>query len=317
MDSKQNVLFSVIMPIYNKEGYIRQAVDSILKQTLQSFEIIIVCDPSTDNSNHEVESISDSRVRVFHRNKPGPGGYAARNLGIKKAQGEWLAFLDADDVWYPDHLKKMKSLSEVYPNEFFLGSGWLIKSSNSTAECPFFKLYKNKGPLSLNVEDYISFSIKKERPVLTSMCCVKRSSPIVEDLFPEDRGAKRGGDLYAWLKLVCYHKSLAWSNHLGGIYSASVEGQTIKSAESTPYLMNSYAYDELCCTLNNNQKKLLKKSLNRSLKDAWLGNIKRNKENFNIRKYCYFKGDLMYGFYLVIFSFLPVSRIYSIYKSLK
>lgn len=317
MVNKENIFFSVIMPIYNKEAYIQQAVDSVLKQTLQSFEIIIVCDPSTDNSNREVERIADSRVRVYYRNKPGPGGYAARNLGIKKAQGEWLAFLDADDIWYSDHLEKMKNLSESYPNEFLLGCGWLIKNRNSLVECPFFRLYKNKGLLSLSVEDYILFSINKQRPVLTSMCCVKRSSPVAEGLFPEDKGVKRGGDLYAWLKLVCYHESLAWSNHLGGVYSASVEGQTIKSAESTPYLMTSKIYDELSYSLNKNEKKLLKKNLNRNLKDAWLGNIKRSKENFNLRKYCYFKGDLVYGFYLVVISFLPMKRIYSIYKLLK
>ena len=317
MVSKENVIFSVIMPIYNKEAYIRQAVDSVLKQTFQSFEIIIVCDPSTDNSNREVESITDPRVKIYYRGKPGPGGYAARNLGIRKAQGEWLAFLDADDIWYPDHLEKMKKLSETYPNEFFLGSGWLIKNNNTSVECPFFNLYKNKGPLRLSVKDYILFSINKKRPVLTSMCCVKRSSPIAEGLFPEDRGAKRGGDLYAWLKLVCYHKSLAWSNHLGGVYSASVEGQTIKSAESTPYLMNSKAYAELSYALNDKEKKLLKKNLNRSLKDAWLGNIKRNKENFNIRKYCYFKGDFVYSVCLVIISFMPMKEVYRIYKALK
>ena len=317
MVNNESVIFSVIMPIYNKEVYIRQAIDSVFKQTLQSFEIIIVCDPSTDNSNREVEKITDSRVKVYYRDKPGPGGYAARNLGIKKAQGEWLAFLDADDVWYPDHLEKMKKLSETYPNEYFLGSGWLIKSHASSTECPFFKLYKDKGLVSLSAKDYILFSINKKRPVLTSMCCIKRSSPVAEDLFPEDRGAKRGGDLYAWLKLVCYHKSLAWSNHLGGVYSASVEGQTIKSAESTPYLMNSKAYNELSYSLNKNEKKLLKKNLNRSLKDAWLGNIKRNKENFNIRKYCYFKGDFIYGFYLTVISFMPMKVIYSIYKTLK
>ena len=116
---------------------------------------------------------------------------------------------------------------------------------------------------------------------------------------------------------MCHHKMLAWSNHLGGEYSASVEGQTIKSAKPSPHLMTSSIYDELSVALNDKEKKLLKKSLNRSLKNAWLGNVKRGGENFNIRRYCYVKGDFLFYLYMIFISFLPMRSIYLVYKKIK
>jgi glycosyltransferase involved in cell wall biosynthesis len=103
-----NPFFSVIVPVYNKEKYVHRAVSSILNQSYKDFELIIVCDPSTDNSNAEVEKFTDPRIRVFHRDKPGPGGYAARNLGIENSKGQWISFLDADDVWYSSHLDETR-----------------------------------------------------------------------------------------------------------------------------------------------------------------------------------------------------------------
>src|SRR5690625_1627721 len=99
--------FSVVIPVYNKELYVARAINSILNQSFKDFELIIVCDPSTDSSNSIVRKFSDRRIKVFNRNKPGLGGYAARNLGIKNSSGQWISFLDADDEWYLDHLQKM------------------------------------------------------------------------------------------------------------------------------------------------------------------------------------------------------------------
>src|SRR5690554_2524745 len=108
--------FSVVIPVYNKEPHIARSINSVLNQSFQDVELIIVCDPSTDNSNAEVAKFTDPRIRVFHRDEPGPGGYAARNLGIKEAKAEWIAFLDADDEWYLDHLAEMKNLFVDFPN---------------------------------------------------------------------------------------------------------------------------------------------------------------------------------------------------------
>ena len=103
--SIQNV--SVIIPLYNKREHVEQCLRSVLEQTFQGFEIIVINDASTDGSEAEVSDFSDPRITVIHRATSGPGPGPARNLGIRKAKYSWCAFLDADDVWEPTYLEHM------------------------------------------------------------------------------------------------------------------------------------------------------------------------------------------------------------------
>jgi len=93
---------SVIIPLYNKQAYIKRAIDSVLNQTFDNLELIIVNDGSTDASMEIVKSINDTRIRMISQPNQGPG--SARNAGISAANSEILAFLDADDEWLPDYL---------------------------------------------------------------------------------------------------------------------------------------------------------------------------------------------------------------------
>ena len=90
-------MFSVVIPLYNKEQYICRAVDSVLNQTYEQFELIVVDDGSTDRSAELVENIKDDRVRVIRQDNQGEG--PARNSGVLAASNHWVAFLDADDAW--------------------------------------------------------------------------------------------------------------------------------------------------------------------------------------------------------------------------
>jgi len=82
----QNIpFFSVVIPIYNKGPHIHRSISSVINQTFQNFELILVNDASTDNSLEEIQKFTDEHIRLFQRTQPGPGGYAARNLGIEKA----------------------------------------------------------------------------------------------------------------------------------------------------------------------------------------------------------------------------------------
>lgn len=94
---------SVIIPVYNCELYLAEAIESVLKQTHRSYEIIIVDDGSTDRSGEVAKSYDYSQLRYFHQENQGSG--AARNKGIQLAQGDFFAFLDADDVWIEDKLE--------------------------------------------------------------------------------------------------------------------------------------------------------------------------------------------------------------------
>lgn len=103
---------SVIVPLYNKAPYVGRALDSIAAQTFADFETIVVDDGSTDGGARVVEDFKDARFRLVTQRNAGPG--AARNRGISEAQGELLAFLDADDEWLPAYLETCVRLLEKF-----------------------------------------------------------------------------------------------------------------------------------------------------------------------------------------------------------
>lgn len=106
---------SVIMPVYNGEKYIEQAIDSVLSQSFRDFELIVVDDGSTDRSAEIVGSYRDTRVR-YVTNPCNLGLAAARNRGIEVSNGEYLAWLDCDDISLPNRLLKQVALLDEYPN---------------------------------------------------------------------------------------------------------------------------------------------------------------------------------------------------------
>ncbi|HIV47297.1 MAG TPA: glycosyltransferase family 2 protein [Candidatus Acutalibacter stercorigallinarum] len=97
---------SVIVPVYNVEAYLEKCVQSILRQTEQDFELLLVDDGSTDSSGQLCEELAkkDSRIRVIHQENQGLGG--ARNTGIREAKGDWLLLVDSDDWIEPEILEK-------------------------------------------------------------------------------------------------------------------------------------------------------------------------------------------------------------------
>src|SRR4051794_5139151 len=90
--------FSVIIPTYNRLQLLKEALDSVWRQTFTDYEVIVVDDGSTDGTRDYLESLGD-KLRFFVQPRRGPG--AARNLAAQHANGEYLAFLDSDDLWFP------------------------------------------------------------------------------------------------------------------------------------------------------------------------------------------------------------------------
>lgn len=101
-------LFSVILPVFNRASQLGMALNSVLAQSCQDFEIIVVDDGSTDNPRAVVEAIGDPRIRFIRQDNRGGG--AARNTAIDAAQGRFIAPLDSDDMFLPHHLERMKAL---------------------------------------------------------------------------------------------------------------------------------------------------------------------------------------------------------------
>lgn len=105
--------FSVIIPLYNKENYIRRTIESILNQTFTDFELLIVNDCSTDNSLAIAKEFTSDKTRIIEHieNK---GLAATRNTGVQQAESTYITFLDADDYWKPDFLKTIHELIVAY-----------------------------------------------------------------------------------------------------------------------------------------------------------------------------------------------------------
>src|SRR6056300_1045134 len=95
--------FSVVIPLYNKEKFIEDTLKSVLNQTFNDFEVIIVNDGSSDNSLSIVEQFKSEKIRLFTNKNRGLS--YTRNFGIKKAKSQYIGFLDADDLWENDFLE--------------------------------------------------------------------------------------------------------------------------------------------------------------------------------------------------------------------
>lgn len=111
----QTVKVSVIMPAHNRETFIRDSMDSVLAQTFTDFELIVVDDGSTDTTAAIVESYTDRRIRLIRQ--PNQGVSVARNTGLEAARGEFITFLDSDDLYYPDFLKTLYRLIQSNQTE--------------------------------------------------------------------------------------------------------------------------------------------------------------------------------------------------------
>lgn len=105
---------SVVIPTYNRANLIAKAVQSVLEQTIQPLEIIIVDDHSTDNTKEVIESFQSDKIKyVVNSRKKGANG--ARNTGILLAQGEYIAFQDSDDIWLPTKLEEQLNFAQKHP----------------------------------------------------------------------------------------------------------------------------------------------------------------------------------------------------------
>ena len=111
MTVNYNPLVSIIVPTFNRAQLVKEAISSVLNQTYRNFEIIVIDDNSTDNTAELISKINDGRIYYF-RLKKNQGAPAARNLGLKKASGQLIAFLDSDDQWVSKKLEKQIALFE-------------------------------------------------------------------------------------------------------------------------------------------------------------------------------------------------------------
>lgn len=183
-------MFSVIIPLYNKECSIENTILSVLKQSYQNFEIIIINDGSTDNSAQVVSRVKDKRIRLIHQQNQGVS--AARNKGVREAKYEWVAFLDGDDFWESNHLEEIVKMMKIIPNEKVYVTSF--KYSNNR------KMYKHiREDNVFKINNYFKEAIR-ENLICTIIIALHKDCFNSVGFFNEN--LNRGEDLDLWIRLV-------------------------------------------------------------------------------------------------------------------
>lgn len=147
--------FSVVIAVFNKEAYLAKTLQSVLDQTFTDFEVVIVNDGSTDGSEAKILSFKDDRINYFKQENKGAA--AARNTAIQKATGDYIALLDADDWWYPNHLELFQKSIQFFPEENVFANA---------QELEIFEIIKpaqysfEKHNTKVSIEDYFTASFQ-------------------------------------------------------------------------------------------------------------------------------------------------------------
>jgi len=191
-----NKLISVIIPTYNRAGIIVDAINTVLNQTYQHFEIIIIDDGSNDNTNEVIKNINDSRIRyVYQENSGRPS--LARNSGIKIAKGEYIAFLDSDDLWHPQMLEKHINVMNEN-NDVGFSTNW---SSYRTFEGE--ELFK-KNSYAKNKNEYIRYILLTPDKAYagTGTILVKKECFDKVGLFDEDLTYCEDWDMFCRIAMI-------------------------------------------------------------------------------------------------------------------
>lgn len=187
-------MFSVVIPLYNKEKYINRAINSILEQSFQNFEIIIVDDGSTDSSMDEVKKFDDPRIHLIAQKNAGVS--AARNKGIEEAKNEYIAFLDADDEWLPDYLKLQYEMIKKFSECDLFATSYFVNRQGVTTEPKLSSMpFEKEG-----IIDYFCIAYQSDPPVWTSAVIVRKDA--LQSIGGFSVGITSGEDLVTWAKLA-------------------------------------------------------------------------------------------------------------------
>lgn len=170
-----NHLVSIIVPAYNAEKYIADAIESVLRQTYPYFELIIVDDASTDRTAEVVHSFSDQRIKLIrHASNRGPG--AARNTAIEAASGKWMAVLDADDQWKANRLERLVEASLEAGNGYFVADDFML--------C--FDSVSGLKPWRRGLETARNISYHNDSLILNLCGFIKLGAPPIKPFIPLD-----------------------------------------------------------------------------------------------------------------------------------
>jgi glycosyltransferase involved in cell wall biosynthesis len=188
--------FSVIIPLYNKENFIVNTLQSVLQQSFTDFEVIVVNDGSTDGSAEKIQQFNDPRIRYFIKENEGVS--AARNHGITVALSDYITFIDADDYWYPDFLQQMSRNISRFPEHKIFAAAIEIETSKNIIPAQ----YSIEKTGECEIVNYFDAS-SKTTAICTSCAVFHRS--IFEEIGNFDTKIKSGQDTDLWIRMGLVH----------------------------------------------------------------------------------------------------------------
>jgi len=210
-------VISVVIPLHNKVRYIKRALDSVLAQTCQGFEVIVVNDGSTDGSEKVVQQYGDARIRLVSQENAGEG--SARNRGIAEARADLIAFLDADDEWLPSHLVTVLRLRSKHPECGAYATAFAVMTERGR-RMP--ALTGVPAPPFEGVLPNYFHTVIGDHAVCSSGVAVPRETFNTCGLFPD--GEPRRGDLDMWCR-VALRYPIAFSTQVGAVYHKEAHGR--------------------------------------------------------------------------------------------
>jgi glycosyltransferase involved in cell wall biosynthesis len=184
--------FSIVIPVYNKEKFVVKTIESVLSQTFIDYEIIIVNDGSTDQSEAKISTFNDNRIKYY--SKKNEGVALARNFGIEKATADYICFLDADDYWYPTFLETMQRYSSELPEQKVFAAAIEIETKNKTISAH----YSIPSTSDFEIVNFFDAS-QKECALWTSSVCIHKS--VFEKVGDFDTNIKHGEDTELWIRI--------------------------------------------------------------------------------------------------------------------
>lgn len=201
-------LISVIIPLYNKGPYVERAIRSVLTQSIQDFEIIIVEGGSTDNSLEVVQTFDDPRISVIHQVEKGVS--AARNEGVDLAKSDFIAFLDADDEWMPGFIETVLKLRNKYPDAgaYFTAlreNGGRKDEESQTCSCVPFEGWEGR------IENYFQALVRGDPLYYPSSLALRKNVFLENAGFPMGAAWGEDQDLCGRIAL---RNSVAFSSHI-------------------------------------------------------------------------------------------------------
>lgn len=221
-------MITVVIPLYNKEAFIAETIESVLRQTREDFELIVVDDGSTDNSIKVVSAFNDPRLRLIKQVNAGVS--VARNNGIQAATHVWIAFLDADDWWAPTFLQEMTNAIKKFPQNVLFASGRCRVFASEEERYMHTMLPKDGETNRINYYHVIS----KYLPLINSSNVVIRKSHF-ENAGYFRPGQKQYEDHDLWMRLAIRQNVVFVNNNLS-FYRKTVSG----SASENEYVASDF-----------------------------------------------------------------------------